>query len=195
MTTRTLPTRVAVAGEHVAVLNNWLADQANAPATPLLDAYTANMRGDYDLGRDTRFVTRDTISAELVGSHNNVVHTIVLVVYGQFDFRDRTDSGAKVEVRLNRQPDGPTMWARTQSSAWTGSEFKAMPDGASARVADTVAQNMGVDPDRFDDLVDEIRLRDLWRDLASKVRDADRTLSSAVIAAEAVEAARAQVSA
>ena len=56
----------------------------------------------------------------------------ILVVYGEFTYKERTDSGAQVNVRQQGA------WCR--SSAWDGRNFAEMPEGARKRVAEMVSK-------------------------------------------------------
>lgn len=106
---------------------------------------------------------------------STIVDDVSIDVYGEMSYRDRSDSGARVSVRHDLVANATRSW--TESSAWTGSKYVTMPDGARNAIAAAVVERLG-DVD-WSTLANEILVNERANQVRKHVGDAVRALQDA----------------
>lgn len=103
------------------------------PHVARLDAW-ARLNVSMQVGRETAF-TPAAVGVKAYRDPEGTVRSPEVVVYGEMTFKDRKDSAARVCLSET--------WNYCVSSAWDGSSFRPMPDGACKRVTEAVRAAIG----------------------------------------------------
>ena len=125
-----------------------------------------------DAGRGATFVP-SSAGSESYRASNGETYGQTVIIYGTATFRDRTDRAAAVHITERHA------WLR--SSAWTGSAFVPLPEGASKRIAAAVSEAVGpLDAADFAAVGAEHFVREHESNVSNEIATAHRALESAL---------------